>query len=268
MGPSATYVDPFVLDGVEVARGPGSVAYGSDAFGGVIAARTLGCGPGAPLRVEAIGNYGVGIPGGGVGASVSSPLGEAGGIVVAGHYRSYGNWDSSERRGDQLGLPGQRGARARLLCARPGDADGGLAGGLRPRHRPAAEQLGGRAFLLSRGELEPVHALLRQPAGRRLFTHRLRRVHRLLRPDHGPVPLRDPGDGGVARAGRRVGERLPGPRVRGAVLRAGAGRARRGHQRPVRTCTLSTSPPATRTPSRKASTSPSTTPAGRTRPDT
>ena len=32
-GPSATFLDPFFLDGVEVARGPGSVGYGSDAFG-------------------------------------------------------------------------------------------------------------------------------------------------------------------------------------------------------------------------------------------
>ncbi len=36
VGPSATYLDPFVLEGIQVARGPGSVAYGSDAFGGVI----------------------------------------------------------------------------------------------------------------------------------------------------------------------------------------------------------------------------------------
>ena len=35
-GPSATFLDPAVIDGVDVARGPGSVAYGSDAFGGVI----------------------------------------------------------------------------------------------------------------------------------------------------------------------------------------------------------------------------------------
>jgi outer membrane receptor protein involved in Fe transport len=96
VGSSATYVDPFVLDGVEVARGPGSVAYGSDAFGGVIAARTLAVAPGAPLRVEATGEYGLGIPGGSVGASVASPLGSQGGILVAGHYRSYGNWDSPD----------------------------------------------------------------------------------------------------------------------------------------------------------------------------
>ena len=40
VGPSATFVDPFMLESVEVSRGPGSVAYGSDALGGVIHIRT------------------------------------------------------------------------------------------------------------------------------------------------------------------------------------------------------------------------------------
>ncbi len=35
-GPSATFLDPFILGSVEISRGPGSVAYGSDAFGGVV----------------------------------------------------------------------------------------------------------------------------------------------------------------------------------------------------------------------------------------
>lgn len=96
VGASATYLDPFVLEGIEVSRGPGSVAYGSDAFGGVIAARTRSVAPGAPLAVEATGDYGVGIPGGRVGVAVSAPIGEAGGFLVSGHYRSYGNWDSPE----------------------------------------------------------------------------------------------------------------------------------------------------------------------------
>ena len=95
-GASATYLDPFLLEGVEVSRGPGSVAYGSDAFGGVIAARTRSVAPGAPLKVEATGEYGVGVPGGRVGVAVSAPIGEAGGFLVSGHYRSYGNWDSPE----------------------------------------------------------------------------------------------------------------------------------------------------------------------------
>ncbi len=79
------------------------------------------------------------------------------------------------RRGRQLGLPRQRRAGARLLPAGARHADGGLAGRLRPRHRPAAEQLGRRALLLSRGELEPVHAVVRQPAVRRVLARRVRR---------------------------------------------------------------------------------------------
>lgn len=39
-GPSATFVEPASLAGVEILRGPGSVVYGSDAFGGVINALT------------------------------------------------------------------------------------------------------------------------------------------------------------------------------------------------------------------------------------
>ncbi|HEX6099862.1 MAG TPA: TonB-dependent receptor [Thermoanaerobaculia bacterium] len=38
-GPSGTFLDPFTFGSIEIARGPGSVAYGSDAFGGVIHAR-------------------------------------------------------------------------------------------------------------------------------------------------------------------------------------------------------------------------------------
>ena len=96
VGPSATYMDPFVLDAVEVSRGPGFVAYGSDAFGGVIAARTRGVALGQGLKVLGIGDVGVGIPGGRAGVSVSGPLGSDGGFVVLGHYRDYGDYDSPD----------------------------------------------------------------------------------------------------------------------------------------------------------------------------
>lgn len=96
VGPSATTLDPFVLDAVEVSRGPGSVAYGSDAFGGVIAARTRGIEPGGPLRLRAIGDFGVGTPGGRAGAEVSGKLGAGGGFLVLGHWREYGDWNSPE----------------------------------------------------------------------------------------------------------------------------------------------------------------------------
>jgi outer membrane receptor protein involved in Fe transport len=39
-GPSASWLNPFSLQNVEVVRGPGSVLYGSDAFGGVVHGRT------------------------------------------------------------------------------------------------------------------------------------------------------------------------------------------------------------------------------------
>ncbi len=45
-GPSASFVDPSTLASVEVLRGPGSVVYGSDAFGGVINALTRDPEPG------------------------------------------------------------------------------------------------------------------------------------------------------------------------------------------------------------------------------
>ena len=48
------------------------------------------------MQVAATGDYGVGVPGGSVGAMVSTPIGKDGGFLVSGHYRSYGNWDSPD----------------------------------------------------------------------------------------------------------------------------------------------------------------------------
>lgn len=47
-GPSATFVDPLSLGSIEVSRGPGSVAYGSDAIGGVVHLRPRDPVPGSP----------------------------------------------------------------------------------------------------------------------------------------------------------------------------------------------------------------------------
>jgi outer membrane receptor protein involved in Fe transport len=93
VGPSATYLDPFVLDSVEVSRGPGSVAYGSDAFGGVIDARTRRVATDAPLAGRVVGSLGVGIPQQRVGAEVSKGFGN-GSVVLQGHYRDFDNYDS------------------------------------------------------------------------------------------------------------------------------------------------------------------------------
>ncbi|MGQ9835839.1 MAG: TonB-dependent receptor [Thermoanaerobaculaceae bacterium] len=52
VGPSATFLDPLSLGEVEVVRGAAGVAYGSDAFGGVIAARTRLFAPGQSWQLR------------------------------------------------------------------------------------------------------------------------------------------------------------------------------------------------------------------------
>jgi outer membrane receptor protein involved in Fe transport len=95
VGPSATFLDPFVLDGVEIARGPGSVAYGSDAFGGVIYARTRRIDPASPLAGRVVTALGAGAPQGRVGAEISKGLGK-GGIALQAHYRDFDDYRSPQ----------------------------------------------------------------------------------------------------------------------------------------------------------------------------
>lgn len=93
VGPSATFLDPFVLEGVEVARGPGSVAYGSDAFGGVIYARTRRPDPAMPLRFRGLASGGIGIPQGRIGGELSKGFG-SGGALLLGHFRTLEDYRS------------------------------------------------------------------------------------------------------------------------------------------------------------------------------
>ena len=94
-GPSASYLDPDSVDEVEVVRGPGSVAYGSDAFGGIIRARSrmpdLQAGLG--LRYSLLG--GMGIPELGASAEVSG-RGLGGGLLLGGHWRKFDDYSSPE----------------------------------------------------------------------------------------------------------------------------------------------------------------------------
>lgn len=62
LGAKAAFLDPGVARTIEVARGPGSVAYGSDAFGGLIAVRTRGPEYGRSVRVRLAGTAGWGVP--------------------------------------------------------------------------------------------------------------------------------------------------------------------------------------------------------------
>lgn len=97
-GASATYVDPFALENLEVVRGPGSVAYGSDALGGVIHARTPR--PEAGIlsgRFETAAGAGEGFAA--FGGEVNIPV--AGGALLAQfHQRSFDDYDSPREEVD------------------------------------------------------------------------------------------------------------------------------------------------------------------------
>lgn len=95
VGPSATYLDPGVLDGVEIARGPGSVAYGSDAIGGVIAARTKRVEAGAPLTARVLGTVGSGVPEQRLSVEFGRGFGTTG-LFAQAHVRNAEDYDSPE----------------------------------------------------------------------------------------------------------------------------------------------------------------------------
>jgi hemoglobin/transferrin/lactoferrin receptor protein len=95
VGPSATFLDPEVIEAVEVARGPGSVAYGSDAFGGVISVRTRTVAPGAPLRARVMLGAGAVIPERRAAVEVSRGF-DRGGVLLAAHIRDAEDYSSPE----------------------------------------------------------------------------------------------------------------------------------------------------------------------------
>ena len=92
-GASATFLDPSLVEGVDVARGPGSVAYGSDAFGGVISVRTRRVAPKSPWAAQFSGTLGAGIPERRGSVEISKGLDE-GGFLIAAHTREADDWDS------------------------------------------------------------------------------------------------------------------------------------------------------------------------------
>jgi iron complex outermembrane receptor protein len=94
-GPSASYLDPETIEEVEVVRGPGSVAYGSSAFGGIIRSRTRLPDPQGTqsLRWTLVG--GTGLDEAGAAAEFTTGL-LGGGVMVGAHYRDYGDYESPE----------------------------------------------------------------------------------------------------------------------------------------------------------------------------
>ena len=95
VGPSGTFLDPSVIEGIDVARGPGSVAYGSDALGGVVSVRTRRAEPGSPLKARVTGTLGAGVPDARGAFEVSKGL-ERGGVLVQAHVRNAEDYDSPD----------------------------------------------------------------------------------------------------------------------------------------------------------------------------
>ena len=96
-GPSAMFLDPLFLEAVDVSRGPGSVNYGSDAFGGVINARTRQTEPGTPARVRFRGALGTGLPEKTAAVELAKGFNE-GGIVLQTRRRTFDAYDSPRSR--------------------------------------------------------------------------------------------------------------------------------------------------------------------------
>jgi outer membrane receptor protein involved in Fe transport len=95
VGPGAAFLDPAVVAGIDVSRGPGSVAYGSDAFGGLIAVRTVRVARGSPWAARFDGSAGTGGPEWRAAGQVSKGFAR-GSVVVAAHTRDAGDWESPE----------------------------------------------------------------------------------------------------------------------------------------------------------------------------
>jgi outer membrane receptor protein involved in Fe transport len=92
-GTNASFLDPGIVRSIEVARGPGSVAYGSDAFGGVIAARTRAPDFHRGMRVRFAGTAGGGVPERRGEMEVVNGHG-SGGVLVAVRAREFDDYDS------------------------------------------------------------------------------------------------------------------------------------------------------------------------------
>lgn len=94
-GAGGAFLDPFFLDAVEVVRGPASVAYGSDAFGGVIHARTHRPAPGSPLSARFRATRGAGLPETSFGAEVAGSAAGTG-FLVSARRRAFSDYRSPE----------------------------------------------------------------------------------------------------------------------------------------------------------------------------
>lgn len=90
-GANASFLDPGIAQSLDVARGPGSVAYGSDAFGGVIAALTRGPEFDKQVRVRFAAAAGTGVPEKRGDLELSRGHG-SGGVLVSVRAREFGDY--------------------------------------------------------------------------------------------------------------------------------------------------------------------------------
>jgi outer membrane receptor protein involved in Fe transport len=113
-GPSATFVDPLSLGSIEISRGPGSVAYGSDALGGVVHLRPRDPIPGQPdVRYDAWASFGGSVA---RAVAVEGSMDLLGGALLASvHARSAD--DGEDANGDPIVNSGysDRGAMLRFV---------------------------------------------------------------------------------------------------------------------------------------------------------
>lgn len=94
-GPNGAFLDPATLARIDIARGPGSVAYGSDAFGGVIAARSRLPDPAAGFGVRFAATAGTGVPERRVNVDISRGYGQ-GALAIGGRWREYEEYESPD----------------------------------------------------------------------------------------------------------------------------------------------------------------------------
>lgn len=96
-GANAAFLDPAIARTIALARGPGSVAYGSDAFGGIISVSTRRPDPAKGLRLEVSGTAGAGVPSWRGDVEVTRGHG-SGGVLMSVRTRRFEDYSSPEGR--------------------------------------------------------------------------------------------------------------------------------------------------------------------------
>jgi outer membrane receptor protein involved in Fe transport len=95
-GPSVSFLAPESMDRIDVVRGPASVAYGSDAFGGVISVLTRRPSAGAPFAARVAGTTGAGVPARRADVEIATGLGPRGAVLMEARDRDARDYSSPD----------------------------------------------------------------------------------------------------------------------------------------------------------------------------